>query len=145
MRHDDDYEDFVDRLFQKRRSGEDGLLHAAIGIAGEAGEILDCVKKSWVYGKEIDRAHLIEELGDLIHYYQMLCLVLNIDADVPVENNIAKLKRRYPNGYSDQAAIARADKIVNPPYLVKDIDDNMGDPGIPMGQPGSIDNPEGYR
>jgi len=110
MKHSDDYEDFVDRLFQKRRANGDGLLHAAIGIAGEAGEILDAVKKRWVYGKELDREHLIEELGDLIYYYQMMCIVLNIDADVPVQHNIDKLQKRYPNGYSDAAAIARADK-----------------------------------
>jgi len=113
MKHDDDYEDFVDRLFQKRRANGDGLLHAAIGIAGEAGEILDAVKKHWVYGKELDRENLIEELGDLIHYYQMMCLVLNIDADVPVEANMVKLRKRYPNGYSDAAALARADKTVH--------------------------------
>jgi hypothetical protein len=30
------------------------MLHAALGISGEAGELLDAVKKSFIYGKVLD-------------------------------------------------------------------------------------------
>src|SRR6187551_2079419 len=46
------------------------LMHAAIGIASEGGEILDCVKKYIIYNKDLDRDNLIEELGDMEFFMQ---------------------------------------------------------------------------
>lgn len=103
---------FVDRLFVKQRDGVEGLLHAAVGLAGESGEVLDLIKKVWVYDKPLDREKLIEEMGDVTHYLMMLCIKLQIDFQVLMENNVAKLKKRYPDGYSDAAALARADQAV---------------------------------
>lgn len=39
----------------------------ATGVSGEAGELLDAVKKSVVYKKPLDRENVVEELGDLRH------------------------------------------------------------------------------
>jgi hypothetical protein len=36
------------------------MLHCVVGISGEAGELLDAVKKTWVYGKALDHDNLIE-------------------------------------------------------------------------------------
>lgn len=101
----------VERLFVKRNVGTDGLMHAAAGIAGEAGELLDAIKKVWVYGKPIDRDNVIEELGDIEWYMQALRSLLGITREETIEANLAKLARRYPNGYTDRAAQERADKI----------------------------------
>lgn len=87
------------------------LLHAAVGIAGEAGELLDAVKKTWAYGKPLDLQNVIEELGDLEFYMQAMRNILNlVREDDILQNNMAKLSKRYPTGYTDAAAIARADK-----------------------------------
>jgi hypothetical protein len=48
-----DYREFVSDLFVSRRDGEEGFLHAAVGLAGESAEILDHMKKHWVYGREM--------------------------------------------------------------------------------------------
>jgi len=104
------YANFVRRLFAKRNEGADGLLHASIGIAGEAGEIVDAVKKHWVYGKTLDRENVIEEVGDLMFYVQALCNLLGVTITECCGSNIDKLNQRYPEGYTDSAAIARADK-----------------------------------
>ena len=40
------------------------LLHAAIGAATEAGELLDAIKKALFYGKEVDEVNFKEEIGD---------------------------------------------------------------------------------
>ncbi len=106
----EEYAAFVDRLFVNKSKGADGLTHAAIGIAGEAGEILDSVKKSWVYNQEINRGNLIEELGDLAFYMQAMCNLINVQPREIILANMAKLKNRYPMGYTDDAAAARADK-----------------------------------
>ena len=104
------YAAIVRRLFAKRNAGDEGLMHAAIGISGEAGEILDAIKKHWVYGKPLDREHLIEEIGDTMFYMQALCNMLGTTVAECVVANVEKLNKRYPEGYTDAAAIARADK-----------------------------------
>ena len=91
------------------------MLHMAVGISGEAGELLDAVKKSVIYNKELDRENVVEELGDLEFYLQGLRAGLGITREETLEANIAKLltsdKARYKLGqYSDQAAQDRADK-----------------------------------
>ena len=108
---EEDYREFVNGLFVKRREGTDGFMHAAAGLAGESGEILDHVKKTWVYGKPLDHAKMHEEMGDLFHYFTQMCIKLGVSWEDVITNNVAKLKRRYPNGYTDAAAIARVDQI----------------------------------
>lgn len=104
------YWEFVARMFAKKHEGEDGLMHAAVGTSGEAGEILDAVKKHWVYGKTLDRAHLMEEIGDVLFYLTALCNLLGTNLSECIAGNMDKLNKRYPAGYTDAAAIARADK-----------------------------------
>jgi hypothetical protein len=48
------------------------LMHATFGISGEAGELLDAVKKHIIYGKPLDRENVVEELGDLEFYLEDL-------------------------------------------------------------------------
>lgn len=87
------------------------LMHAAIGIAGEGGEILDVAKKVWVYNKPLDVAHMIEELGDLRFYYQSMLALFSLTDEQIVAANMVKLRKRYADGkYSDNQANARADK-----------------------------------
>lgn len=91
------------------------LLHMAIGISGEAGELLDAIKKNTVYQKVLDRENVIEELGDLEFYMEGLRQNLNISREETLQGNIKKLltgeKARYKLGkYTDEQAKARADK-----------------------------------
>ena len=104
------YAEFVAARFTKRHSGDDGLMHCAVGIAGEAGELLDAIKKTWVYGKSLDRANIIEELGDIEFYAEALRTLLDIDRDEVIAANVAKLEKRYPTKYTDELALARLDK-----------------------------------
>lgn len=85
--------------------------HMATGIAGEAGEALDAVKKYAIYCKPIDRENVVEELGDLEFYMEGLRQGLNITRQETLDHNIAKLSVRYSSKqYSDTQAQARADK-----------------------------------
>jgi len=86
-------------------------LHMAVGISGEAGELLDAVKKAAIYCKPIDLQNVIEELGDLEFYMEGLRQGLGITRDQCLAANIEKLSKRYHAGsYSDAQAQARADK-----------------------------------
>lgn len=87
------------------------MLHMAVGVAGEGGELLDAIKKHVIYNKNLDRANVVEELGDLEFYMEGLRERTGITREETLEHNYHKLmKKRYPNGYSDQAAQDRADK-----------------------------------
>ncbi|MNC03918.1 hypothetical protein D3C81_1694380 [compost metagenome] len=89
------------------------LLHMAIGIAGEAGELLDAIKKYVIYNKEPDLANIVEELGDLEFYMEGMRDQLALPRDFIIRQNIYKLEERYKGfKYSDKAAQDRADKAV---------------------------------
>lgn len=86
-------------------------LHMCMGAAGELGEVIDLVKKSIFYRKEIDRKALIEELGDVEFYLEGLRQGFGITRETVIAGNINKLGERYAGfQYSDQAAKQRADK-----------------------------------
>ena len=86
------------------------LLHMAVGISGEAGELLDAIKKHVVYQKELDFKNVVEELGDMEFYMRGLRDALNIDRIDTIDLNIRKLTTRYGESYSNDAANERADK-----------------------------------
>jgi NTP pyrophosphatase (non-canonical NTP hydrolase) len=105
------YYDFVAKLAKPMGSDILDLLHGAVGISGEAGELLDAIKKGWVYNKPLDYDNIKEELGDLLFYIQMICNTLDISHYELMQLNVKKLEKRYPGfQYTDGAAQARADK-----------------------------------
>lgn len=112
-----EYRDFVKSRMKSMDTLQEDLLHMTLGIAGESGDLVDAVKKYWAYGKPLNVNNVIEELGDLLFYIQgMLSTVTRQGALSPetledlMITNMDKLSKRYPTGYSDEAAIARADK-----------------------------------
>lgn len=88
----------------------DGLIHAALGVTGEAGEFADAVKRVAIYDGVPNRANMVEELGDLLWYIAYACEVLGEPLEIVARDNIEKLKKRYPEAYSDFNAHARMDK-----------------------------------
>lgn len=86
-------------------------LHAAVGVAGEAGEILDRVKKYAFNNNGTDfHQQIISEMGDLEFYMEALRQSLGVTREQTLEANIAKLGARYEGfQYSDEAAQARKD------------------------------------
>lgn len=86
---------------------ENLLLQGVMGINGEAGEAIDIVKKSLFQGHELDRAHLIEELGDVMWYVATAAKALGVPLDVIMELNISKLRDRYPEGFDSERSTHR--------------------------------------
>lgn len=87
------------------------MMHAAIGVAGEGGELLDAIKRHVIYNKPLDMANVLEELGDIEFFLEQLRQRVGITREEALAANIAKLSVRY-NGlkYSDKAAQERIDK-----------------------------------
>ena len=100
------------------------LIHLAIAIPSEAGELADVIKKHVIYDQPLDthRAkHIIEEAGDLEFFLTALYQLLGTSREYVLLQNQTKLAKRYPEQvYSDAAAKLRADKAVpdfEPPQL----------------------------
>ena len=89
---------------------QDDLLHAALGLTGEAGEFADCIKKHWVYGQPLDKANAAEEIGDILWYCALACNALDVQLADVAAMNIEKLRKRYPARYQHDMAAFRADK-----------------------------------
>ena len=98
------------RTLKRGDSQQFDLNHMALGVAGEAGELVDCIKKHTAYGKPLDEENLAEEIGDALWYLANICNLMDWDLESIAYNNIAKLKKRYPEKYSDALAITRLDK-----------------------------------
>lgn len=92
-------------------------LHMAVGISGEAGELLDAIKKATIYRKPLDIPNIVEECGDLLFYIAGILDSIGLDIESAMSANVSKLSIRYGTTYSDKSAIERLDKI---PTLDKD-------------------------
>jgi NTP pyrophosphatase (non-canonical NTP hydrolase) len=87
------------------------LLHMAVGVSGEAGELLDAIKKHVIYQKTLDVRNVIEELGDIEFYMRGIRDALGIHRNDVLQHNVNKLRTRYASGeFSNEAAQKRADK-----------------------------------
>jgi NTP pyrophosphatase (non-canonical NTP hydrolase) len=82
------------------KPGTDRLSHAALGLAGEAGEVADQIKKSQYEGGTLDEHKLVNEMGDTLWYLTYLCGRLGITIPDLAKLNIRKLAARRPDDYT---------------------------------------------
>ena len=90
-------------------SERDVLINAVMGLCGESGEAIDIVKKHLAQGHELDREHLIKELGDIAWYLAEAATVLGVDLEDVLAANIDKLRARYPEGFKVHDSVNRND------------------------------------
>lgn len=85
------------------------LMHAAVGLCTETGELQDALKKKLFYDRtrEIDRTNIIEEFGDILWYVAVGLDAVGATIEEAMEKNIAKLKARYPDGFTSADALNR--------------------------------------
>lgn len=85
------------------------LAAYGLGIAGEAGECADLIKKHIGHGHPLDVEKLKLELGDVLWYVAGLATVCGLTLGDIATTNLAKLEKRYPNGFNTADSIARRD------------------------------------
>jgi NTP pyrophosphatase (non-canonical NTP hydrolase) len=101
-------EDIIKQLTPKQAH----LWHMATLLSGEAGELLDAVKKHVVYGKPLDMENVVEEMGDIEFGMEAMRQIIGMDRESILIANKAKLSKRYLSGkYTNEQAIERADKV----------------------------------
>lgn len=73
------------------------ITYPALGLAGEAGEVANKVKKIIRDGK-MDKSELSAEIGDCLWYIAALCRDLNINMGDVAKSNLEKLYGRKQRG-----------------------------------------------
>ena len=86
---------------------KDVLINGVMGLCGESGEAIDIVKKHLAQGHELDREHLIKELGDVAWYLAETATALDVTLEEVFNQNIEKLKKRYPEGFEVEKSVGR--------------------------------------
>jgi NTP pyrophosphatase (non-canonical NTP hydrolase) len=75
----------------------DSIIHASLGIGGEAGEVLDHVKKVVFNDRDLDIEHIVAEIGDILWYINLMLYTVDVSWSIVLDKNIAKLETRYPD------------------------------------------------
>ena len=90
------YAEFVAGITSTDYSAIDtNLLHGILGVCSEAGELADLAKKSMFHGRPLEHDKVIDEVGDVLFYIQMICNTLDISVIPAVNKNMKKLKKRH--------------------------------------------------
>ena len=84
---------------------KDILINSVMGLCGESGEAIDIVKKWLMQGHDLDKNHLIKELGDIAWYLAEAATALNVPLDTILQGNLDNLPKRYPDGFNTSASI----------------------------------------
>jgi NTP pyrophosphatase (non-canonical NTP hydrolase) len=90
-------------------TGHDALPMVGLGIAGEAGEVADDIKKAVYHQHGIDPERLAKELGDALWYIAVAGDCIGYPLSTIMAMNIEKLQKRYPDGFTVDASINRED------------------------------------
>ena len=83
------------------------LLNGVMGLNGEAGEVIDILKKHIFQGHELDKKHIAKELGDCLWYIAIAAKGAGYMLDEIAEMNKAKLRSRYPDGFETEKSTHR--------------------------------------
>lgn len=112
----DEYACKAYRTIKPNATTKDLLLEGALGLSGETGEVVDIIKKAVYHGHAVtnetgscklskeDRDKLIDELGDVLWYTNLIAYSVGAPLSEIADHNIKKLKNRYPEGFSSEAS-----------------------------------------
>ena len=103
----EEYEQLAARTVNPTLERDQRLLDAVAGLTEEAGEVLGLVRKHLFMGHELDVARVTIELGDALWCLTTAAATLGIPLERVAAANIAKLRKRYPDGYSNDRSADR--------------------------------------
>ena len=107
-----EYQELAMTTLNKELGKKDILINGVMGLCGESGEAIDIVKKYLAQGHELDKEHLIDELGDIAWYIAETATVLGVDLEEVLTRNINKLKKRYPDGFDSEKSVNRDINVI---------------------------------
>ena len=106
-----EYQEFCKQTAKKFENKELEIATWGLGIAGEAGDVASCIKKTFAHKNPIGIKGIRENLGDTLWYMSMICNFFNWDFGEILNENAEKLKKRYPQGFTIENAKRDETKI----------------------------------
>jgi len=105
-----EYQELCKKTAKKFDSKDLEISTWGLGIAGEAGDVASCIKKTVAHENKVIEAGIRENLGDTFWYAAMICNFFNWNMNEVLEENIEKLKKRYPQGFTIEDAKREGEK-----------------------------------
>lgn len=102
-----EYQEKAKRTMAELGRYDMNVMHMLMGLTTEIGELTDLFKKHYAYGRALDIHSVGEELADTMWYICNLCTLMNINLNHELAKNIAKLKIRYPEKFTEEDALNR--------------------------------------
>jgi NTP pyrophosphatase (non-canonical NTP hydrolase) len=75
------------------------LAGHTLGLAGEAGEVADLVKKALYHDVPYTPEKIEKELGDVLWYLAAVAKEHGLELARIAQSNVDKLRARYPDGF----------------------------------------------
>ena len=97
------YQEFCKTIAQEFEHPDHEIFTWGLGIAGEAGDVAGCIKKT-VSHKNDQTEGIRENIGDTLWYAAMICTYYGWDMAEILKENVEKLSKRYPKGFSFEGA-----------------------------------------
>ena len=89
---------------------EKEIMTWGLGFSGEAGDVASCIKKTVAHGNN-QEIGIRENIGDSLWYAAMICNFFGWNFREVLEENVKKLEKRYPNGFSFEEAQREGNKV----------------------------------
>lgn len=98
-----EYQESCKKTSSKFDNPEKEIMTWGLGVAGEAGDVAGCIKKTFSHGND-QKAGIKENLGDTFWYMAMICNFFDWNLEDVLKENIDKLQKRYPQGFTEKDA-----------------------------------------
>lgn len=103
------YQELAGRTMNHNLSREETLRHSLFEMCAELGEIHSIYQKVY-QGHKIEVEELKQEVGDLLWGVAEFCTVNGWWMEEIAQKNVEKLKKRYPDGFSEDRSLNREGK-----------------------------------
>ncbi len=106
-----EYQELCKKTAKEFETPEKEILTWGLGLAGEAGDIAGCIKKTYAHDNDQTQG-IRENLGDMFWYAAVMCNFFGWNLEEVLNENIEKLKKRYPDGkFTIEHAKRKGDRI----------------------------------
>lgn len=102
-----EYQELAQRTSNPALDAKGHLFNGVLGLAGEAGECADLVKKHYFQDGRLFVDALEDELGDVMWYVAETARAMGLTLEEVARHNVEKLRRRYPQGFDAEKSLHR--------------------------------------
>ena len=110
MKNLNEYQDWCRKIAKKFDDPEKEIMTWGLGIAGEAGDVAGCIKKTFAHSND-QKTGIRENIGDTMWYAAMIANFFDWSLDEIIAENMGKLNKRYPKGFTNKKAARKNTRV----------------------------------